>query len=325
MKAGARTGTEPDPADPLIGTGHGLDHILLVVRNLAAASEDFREKLGFTLEGGSRFPSGVENKTISFHEREYLELLAIYNRQSGHHDIAEFEQFLARGEGLIGFGIRVSSAEETASYLRRQGFEAKGPSPGTTTYPGIEEAPPVLWKYVQVKTGQKYVDDVLFFVEYVQGAYREFRSRHPELPDHDAAPPVHQNSAFGGLHPWLAVAGLQEAVATFEKVGFPRMRHGKFDQLKGNAVEVRVGENSLVIVGSDVAGGPIHDFLQQRESPYGLMGMSVGVRSLAKALAAIQPHIAVGLEPQENLFGRGVVIPPESAHGVWLELFEASP
>ncbi len=325
MRSGAGTGTEPGPVDPLLGTGHGIDHILIVVRDLTAASRTYREKLGFILESGSRFPSGVENQVVLLHEREYLELLAIYNRQTGHADIAEFEQFLSRGEGPFGFGIRVSSAEETASYLRREGVEAKGPLPGTTTYPGIEESPPVLWKFVQVKTGRKYIDDVIFFVEYVQGAYREFRSRHPELPDHEAAPPVHRNSAFAGLHPWLAVAGLQEAAATYEKIGFPKIRQAKFDRLKGDAVEVRIGQNSLVIVGSEVAGGPVRDFLRQRESAYGLMGMSVGVRSLVKAQDAIQPHVPSALQPAEGLFGRSIVVPPTSAHGTWLELFEARP
>ncbi len=323
MKSGRRTDTAPSPAAPLLGTGHGLDHILVVTKDLAAASHDYRERLGFTLVPGSRFSSGVENEAISLHEREYLELLAIYNRETGHPDISEIEQFLSKGEGLIGFGIRVSSAEETASYLRRGGFEAKGPSPGTTSYPGIEEAPPVLWKYVQVKTGQKYIDDVIFFVEYVEGAYAAFRSRHPELPDPDAAPPTHRNSAFGGLHPWLAVAELQQASATYEKVGFPRIRRVKFERLKGDAVEVRVGQNSLLIVGHEAAGGPIEDFLRERESPFGLMGMSLGVRSVAKAIAAIQPHVAAGLEPYVGLFGKSIVIPPESAHGAWLELFEA--
>lgn len=31
---------------------------------------------------------------------------------------------------------------------------------------------------------------------------------------------------------------------------------------------------------------------------------------------------AVRLEPDEGLFGKSVLVPPEFAHGIWLELFE---
>ncbi len=322
---GPRTEVESDPNDLLIGTGHGLDHILIVVKDLARASQDFEERLGFVIERGSRFASGVENKAISLHEHEYLELISIYDRRTGHPDIAEIEQFLSQGEGIIGFGIRTSSAERTASHLRQEGFQVEGPKPGTTTYPGIDEAPPTLWKYVQVRTGQKCVDDVIFFVEYVEGAYRGFRSRHPELPDTDAPPPAHPNSAFASLHPWLASTQPEEAASAYEKVGFPVLRRAKFDSLKGDAVEVRIGRNSLVIVGSATSGGPIEGFLRQRETPYGLIGLSLGVQSLARALASVQYQLGAELEPKEGLFGRSVVVPPEFARGIWLELFEPTP
>jgi catechol 2,3-dioxygenase-like lactoylglutathione lyase family enzyme len=310
------------PLDPLIGTGHGLDHILIVVRNLKAASQDFREKLGFVVKPDSQFPSGLENEIIDLHDREYLELLALYNRETGHPDVAEIENFLSKGEGVAGFGIRVSSAEATASYLKAKGFHVKGPNSGTTTYPGIEEKPPPLWRHLQLDSGQKFIDDVLFFSEYLEAAYREFRTRHPQLYDPDAPPPDHRNSALRGLHPWLATARPEEVAAAYEAVGFPILRRAKAGPLKGTAVEVRIGLNSLVIVGSEGPSGPIHDFLRQRDSSYGLIGISLGVRSIASALGAMPPDVAAALAPTEGLFGTSVWVPPHVAHGVWLELFE---
>lgn len=321
---GAKTGS--GPSDPLLGTGHGIDHVQIAVRDLAEASRDFEQLLGFTLDrGGSRFPSGLENKIIDLHEREYLELLAIYNPQTGHTDIREMEQFLERGEGVIGLGIRVSSAEAAASQLRKEGFQVDGPIGKTTTYPGIEESPPVFWRSIQLKTGRKFVDDVIFFSEYVTGAYAEFQARHPELPSPRGDPPNHRNSAIGGLHPWLAVASLQEATAIYERVGFPRVRSTRFSLLNGQAVELGIGHNSLVLVEGAAEQSPVHGFLRRRDSSYGLMGLSLGVRSLGTALKAIPPDVASRLESGEGLFGGSAVVPPKHAHGIWLELFETQP
>lgn len=326
MTSGQGVKTGSGPIDPLLGTGHGIDHVQIAVRDLAEASQNFEKRLGFTVDpGGSRFPGGLENKIISLHEREYLELLAIYNPQSGHPDIGEIEQSLRRGGGVIGFGIRVSSAEETALHLRKEGFQVHGPVAGTTTYPDIEETPPVLWRSVQLKTGRKFIDDVLFFSEYVTGAYAEFQSRHPELPSPRGDPPDHRNSAIGRLHPWLAVASLQEATAIYERVGFPRVRRTRFGLLNGHAVELGIGHNSLVLVESAGEQSPVQDFLRRCDSSYGLMGLSLGVQSLDTALGAMPLDVAARLEPGESLFGKSVVVPPEHAHGLWLELFEAQP
>jgi catechol 2,3-dioxygenase-like lactoylglutathione lyase family enzyme len=321
MTEGSSTRTEPWTRDPLIGEGHGLDHVIIIVENLARASQDFREKLGFTLEAGSRFPSGVENRIIGLVEHEYVELIALYNRQSGHADVAEIERFLSKGEGAGGAGIRVSSAEETAAHLRQNGFQVEGPKAGSTTYPGIEEVPPVLWRFVQLKTGKQFLDDPFFFVEYVEGAYRDFQSRHPELPA-PGSRPNHPNSALGGLHAWLATTDLEETATAYEAIGFPRIRGVKFDGLMADAVELRVGAGSFVILGSASSGGPVEEFLKRRSASYGLMGLSLGVRSLETALEGMHPGVASRVEPGVGLFGKGILVPPDSAHGVWLELFE---
>ncbi len=326
MTSGPETETGSGPVGPLLGTGHGIDHVQIAVSDLAGATQDFEKRLGFTVDmRSSRFPSGLENRIIDLHEREYLELLAIYNPQTGHADIREMEQSLERGGGLIGFGVRVSSAEATASHLRKEGFQVQGPIAGTPTYPGIEETPPVLWRRVQLKTGRKFIDDVIFFSEYVAGAYTEFQSRHPELPSARGDPPNHRNSAIGRLHPWLAVASLEEASAIYERVGFPRVRRTRFGLLNGNAVELGIGHNSLVLVESVAEPSPVQDFLSRRDSSYGLMGLSLGVQSLGTALGAMPPGIAARLGSGEGLFGKSVVVPPEHAHGLWLELFETQP
>lgn len=310
------------PVDPLLERGLGIDHFIIVTEDLAEASRDFREKLGFAVRPGGRHPSGTENSVILFPERQYVELLALQERPSDHPDAAELRRFLRNGEGAVLVGIRVPSSKAIVAHLSEKGIRSEGPTPGTVAYPGIDEPPPTFWTSVALKTGRMVVDDTVFFIEYVQGAYGEFRARHPELPARGSAPPNHPNSALGDLRPWLAVTHLGEAVKVYEALGFPAVRRTKFGRLKGNAVELRVGAGSLLLIESSSSEGPVRGFLEQRDAECGWMGISLGVHSLESTLGAIQRDLAARLKPRKGLFGRSILLPPELAHGIWLELFE---
>lgn len=322
MSPGHDEDIERRTPDPLLGSGHGIDHFIVVAESLPEASRDFREKLGFDVRHGGRHPSGTENAVILFQDREYLELLALSDQPGAQPEAADVRSFLSRGEGAMAVGIQVASAEATSTHLTEKGIHHEGPTPGTIAYPGIDEPPPTFWTSLTLKTGRKFVDDTLFFIEYVQGAYREFRGRHPELPPPGSAPPRHPNSAFGILHPWLAVAKAGEVKQVYEEVGFPVVRRARLGTLKGSALELRAGQSSLLLVESTAPEGPIREFLKRRDADYGWMGVSLGVDSLKTALGAMQRSLADRLEPATGLFGKSVLVPPEFAHGIWLELFE---
>jgi catechol 2,3-dioxygenase-like lactoylglutathione lyase family enzyme len=308
----------------LLGSDYELDHVIFITADLAEASRDFRETLGFATEADSQFPSGVKNESMSFVTRQYLELIAVYDRTTGHPDVAEIEAFLSKGEGAAAFGIRVPSIEATARRLTERGVPFDGPTDKSTTYPGIEEVPPVLWRGVVLKTGRKFVDESMFFTEYVEGAYQGFRSRHPELPDPDASPP-HPNTALGGLSVWHASSDVRGTAAAYEAIGFPRVRTVRMDRVEAEGVEFRIGTGRLLVLGSTSSTGPVARFLKGRDADDGLMGVGVGVRSLKSALGAMKRDLASRLEPEDGLFGRSVLVPPEFAHGVWLELVEHRP
>jgi len=308
--------------DPLVGDGHGIDHLMIVVESLPTAARDFQDKLGFAIVHGEKHASGTENKSILLEEEEYLELLALYNREGGSPDIAEIDRFLSKGEGAIGFGVQISSAERAASYLRAKGIGVVESSGSAVALPGDDEPPPVLHKTVLVRTGQPLVDEVFFLHETDKKAWDELRLRHPELPDYSVKP-EHPNTAIGALHPWLAVADLPAAAQAYESVGFPKVREAHFRGLDSDAVEVRIGKGSLLLVGGGSPGGPVEKYLSQRDASYGLIGISLQVGSLERALERIQNDLASQLKRYEGLFGSSILIPATAAHGVWMELFES--
>jgi catechol 2,3-dioxygenase-like lactoylglutathione lyase family enzyme len=59
------------PAPPLV---HGIDHVMVAVRNLPAATDRFRS-LGFSLKPGQPHANGITNQHVKFPDGSELELL----------------------------------------------------------------------------------------------------------------------------------------------------------------------------------------------------------------------------------------------------------
>ncbi|HAF10598.1 MAG TPA: hypothetical protein DCK98_11025 [Chloroflexi bacterium] len=109
-----------------------LDHVVIAVRDLAAASEALRSA-GFDVRYGGRHSGfGTENAIVRF-GLDYLELITV-------HDDAEAERasrrsrelavFLRKYEaGLVGFALATHDLDDVARRLREVGQDAEGPSP----------------------------------------------------------------------------------------------------------------------------------------------------------------------------------------------------
>lgn len=80
----------------------GLDHIPVVVKDLARAKLDF-EKLGFTLKPGRPHDNGLRNEHVKFADGTEIELIA----PDGAHDelSAKYVEWLAEGDGPVSLGL----------------------------------------------------------------------------------------------------------------------------------------------------------------------------------------------------------------------------
>src|SRR5512133_3698981 len=75
----AQEQTRDSSKPSLLGSGHGIDHVGIAVRDLETAKKTYRN-LGFTVFGGSKHPGlGTRNSGPGF-ESGYLELLAVWDR-----------------------------------------------------------------------------------------------------------------------------------------------------------------------------------------------------------------------------------------------------
>ena len=99
----------------------GIDHLLIVVRDLERAATMYR-RLGFTLSPRAVHSAhmGTANHTIML-ERDYFELLAVLAPTEAN---AQWRRALADGEGLAGFAAATPSAAAAGAAWRQAGFVA---------------------------------------------------------------------------------------------------------------------------------------------------------------------------------------------------------
>lgn len=105
-----------------------IDHIVIVVRDLARASADF-ESAGFTVvPGGEHVGGATHNALISFADGTYFELIAFKEPDlpQGH----KWWSRLALGEGLTDYALGSDGLADDARRIRQRGLALEGPVDG---------------------------------------------------------------------------------------------------------------------------------------------------------------------------------------------------
>ncbi len=106
----------------------GIDHIVIAVRDLAAASADYAA-LGFTVTPGGEHTGGAtHNALISFADGSYFELIAF--REPDRPQEHKWWPRFAKGEGTVDFALRADDVAEEAQRLSAAGIAIDGPVDG---------------------------------------------------------------------------------------------------------------------------------------------------------------------------------------------------
>src|ERR1700674_1136935 len=131
--------------DSVLGEGSGLDHPGILVRDLEAAKDTYRDTLGFWIQPRgvvSVLGSGMKISNAFFEDGSYLTLSAVNDLDKARVNRPSYLTFLEKHEGAKFFMLNVSSAEGTAKFLRARGLDVSDPSERRVMAPGAKELPP---------------------------------------------------------------------------------------------------------------------------------------------------------------------------------------
>ena len=309
--------------NPLLGIGRGIDHLVIAVRDLETSRGQFRDVLGFTMSAVGKHPGGTENCVAGFRNKGYLELLGVYDPNKEE----DLTKFLERNEGAVALGLAVSSAENTASFLRSKGFEVDGPMEGTITFDGVGEAPPAFWRWVGIKNAEPAVRNVIFFIEYDDTARAAFRKKYPDAvepsPRESASTANHPNTALRIASVWVAVEDLEKATQSYTSIGLRSVCELPFPQLNAIGREIEAGTGNIVLLQPEGLRGVTAEFLKQREAA-GIVGVSLEITDLETTRNLLEKRTSLRLSPYAGNKQHSLLVPPEFASGIWIEMFEKS-
>lgn len=178
-----------------------IDHIVIVARDLAEVSEDYR-RAGFTVTpGGEHVGGATHNALISFADGTYFELIAFKepDRPQEH----KWWSRLALGEGLTDYALGSTELAADAEQLRRHGVSFDGPVDGGRQRPDGER---LRWRTILLGRGTPTTNDqpaLPFLIE-------DLTPRELRVPAGEAT--VHRLPTTG-------VAGLTLVVANLKTTG----------------------------------------------------------------------------------------------------------
>jgi catechol 2,3-dioxygenase-like lactoylglutathione lyase family enzyme len=293
----------------VFGSGHGLDHVGVAVRDLEAAKKDYRDVLGFTVFAGGKHPNGSRNSGPVL-ESGYLELITFWDRTKAQG--AMLAKFLEKHEGALFVGLDVFPVDDTAMLLRARGVKIQGPEAGSIgDDPEQHDQPPSLtWSLVGLDTGAVPAahlpaksTDALFFIQY-QGVGT-----------------VHPNTAKTLASVWMAVSDLETSVRAYESMGLHPVRKLAAPPLGARGQEIEAGQGTILLFEPENSTGKVASFLAERGAE-GIMGVSIEVASLQTARNLLESNTKRQFKPYDGPYGLSILIPPELTHGVWIEFFQ---
>jgi hypothetical protein len=103
---------------------HGIDHAVIVVRDLDAARKAFH-RMGFVVTPRGQHTIGSSNHCVMF-ANDYIELL-MSPAEHPHPSRQYYTDFAARGEGVAAIALKTESARSAYTELLWSGFEPTDP------------------------------------------------------------------------------------------------------------------------------------------------------------------------------------------------------
>jgi len=308
---------EPAPASTVLGSGHGIDHFGIAVKDLAEAKKVFQDQLGFSFSLASQGEAagGTVSAGINFkNHRQYLEVIAVADSSKIDAEwVRGLALFLDRFEGPIFVGLSTSSASGTAAYLRGRGLDPTPPIPSSWTPAGAKEQIPDAWKIIGFNKppvpGNVGAMNPIFFIEYNDEVVKQSPKRND----------VHANGSVGIRGVWMAVKDLDAVTDAYQRVGFTSNRQLDIPAVGAKARELQAGSGVILLLAPTKADGSVAKTLSERGES--VMGISLEVSNLNKTREVLTAR-GQKVISTSGAFGKGLMVNAAFAKGTWMEFVE---
>jgi uncharacterized membrane protein (UPF0127 family) len=259
-----------------------LDHVPIAVRDLDAAVRTYRDALGFSIKPGRPHANSILNAHLKFRDGTALELITAVEPRDA---LAErYLRLLAEHEGGGALALDGGPVEPLARTLAELSHPFRTAAGSYYESLSFPDASPL---------------EYLFFIV--------VHRRPPDLPEHL----THANGARRLHAVWISRATWSPEEELFGLLGAEALPSGLV--LPGAAAvrEMELGSGRLYLLETPgaVAGRPV-------------VGATVEVARLERARASLAPAAREAATTGTDARGRFIRIPPEAAHGMWIEFLE---
>ena len=228
----------------------GIDHLVIVVRDLDAAITSYRG-LGFTVVPGGRHPVGTHNALIALADGAYIELLAFFDPDTPQDH--RWWRPLRQGGGLVDFCMGTDDLEADVAALREAGVEIDDPQPLTRTRP---DGYVLRWLLAIPREPHQGLAPFLI---------RDETPRRERVPSET----THANQATGLGQLTIAVPDLSDVSRSYASLLAQRGSDLWREDLGAAGLRFRVGPHLLELVAPARRDSPLRTVLEQRgPGPY---------------------------------------------------------
>lgn len=243
----------------------GIDHVVILVKDLDQAVADYKQ-LGFNVvPGGEHTDGATHNALIAFADGSYIELIA-FKREAPEHRWWRHTLNAGRnGEGLIDFALLPTDIEHDIAAARQRGLDYQGPFPGGRQRPDGQQ---IKWQ-----TGQPTTPDLPFLCG-------DVTPRSLRVPSGPAW--VHPNGVTGIDAVVVLVKDLEESAGHYRALlgVAPNPR-----QAAVHAATFNLGPGNIVLNEPDEPGEITDQMLREKAGPVSLQFKSTKPVSFDKALS----------------------------------------
>lgn len=293
--------------ETLFGVRGGIDHATALVRDLAAVTTTFGDRLGFTVTT-YRYPNGFENRVLYFADGTYLEL---YPFPDSAQMLTSSEAYMREApEGLLWNSPVVDDIYHTVTLLRSLGRRVAAPQ----SHGGSAGQ---AWSFRTAGLDDPVPGGRLVFIQYNDSV---FSRRDSASQARRKQRTTHSNGAMRMHSVWVATRDLASTADAYADLRLPPGRRVKLPILGAVGREILAGRGTFLLLEPVEDRGAVASFLGRRSDAY--MGISIRVSDITATATLLRSRSGLPLEEYRGVYGRSIVIPASHAHGVWIDLFQ---